>query len=180
MYQLQQKLKILKTSIQKWNKESFGNIFLAKVELDCKIKEVQNQGMQSVFSLEIREKEHFFLHEFSQREHQEEIYWSQKSRVKWLHEGERNTSFFHKSTIHHRQSNRLTRLRTEEGPIAESYEDMERTVNSFFSNLLEELDEDREASQREFLRHIPQVIMEEHNLLLMKPIEMEEVEEAVK
>ena len=45
---------------------------------------------------------------------------------------------------------------------------------------MEELDEDQEASQREFLRHIPQVIMEEHNLLLMKPIEMEEVKEAVK
>ena len=53
MYQFQQKLKILKTNIKKWNKESFGNIFWAKVELDYKIKEVQNQGMQSGFSPEI-------------------------------------------------------------------------------------------------------------------------------
>ena len=30
------------------------------------------------------------------------------------------------------------------------------------------------------MRHIPQVIMEEHNLLLLKLIDMEEVKEAVK
>ena len=53
-------------------------------------------------------------------------------------------------------------------------------VNSFFSNLLEELDEDRESSHIEVLRNIPQVITEEHNILLMNPIEMEEVEEVVK
>ena len=49
----------------------------------------------------------------------------------------------------------MTRLQTEEGNIVESQEDMERTVNSFFSNLLEELEKDEEASQREVLRHIP-------------------------
>ena len=53
-------------------------------------------------------------------------------------------------------------------------------MNSFFSTLLEEADEDRATSQRELIRHIPQFIIEEHNLLLMKPIKMEEVEEAVK
>ena len=65
MYQFLQKLKILKTNIKKWNKDSFGNIFQAKVELDCKIKEVQTLGMQSSFSADIREKESSLLQEFS-------------------------------------------------------------------------------------------------------------------
>ena len=45
MYQFQPKLKILKSKIKKWNKESFGNMFQAKAELDKKIKEVQTKGM---------------------------------------------------------------------------------------------------------------------------------------
>ena len=94
------------------------------------------------------------IQEFSQRDQQEELYWSQKSRVKWLQEGERNTSFFHKSVIHHKQNNQLTRLQTKEGHVVETQEELERTVNSFFSTLLEEPDEDREASQREVIRHI--------------------------
>ena len=53
-------------------------------------------------------------------------------------------------------------------------------MNSFFAKLLEELDLDGEAAQGEVLRHIPKVITEEHNLMLMKPIELEEVEVAVK
>ena len=100
--------------------------------------------------------------------------------MKWLQEGERNTRFFNKAAVHHRQINRLIRLGTEEGLIKEPQEDLEQSLNSFFSNLLEEPDEDKSTSQREVLRHIPQVITEEHNLLLLKPIEMDEVEEVVK
>ena len=53
MYQFQQKLKLLKNKIKKWNKESFGNIVQAKKELDSKIQEVQIKGMHSGFSDEI-------------------------------------------------------------------------------------------------------------------------------
>ena len=57
---------------------------------------------------------------------------------------------------------------------------MEITLNSYFAKLLEEPNWDRDASQREVLSHIPQVITEDHNLLLLKPIDLEEVEDVVK
>ena len=69
MYQFQQKLKILKSNIKKWNTESFGNIFQAKLELDSKIKEVQTKGMLLGFTTDFREQESFLLQEFNQREH---------------------------------------------------------------------------------------------------------------
>ena len=58
------------------------------MESKSKIKEVQTKGMQSGFTTDIREKEISLVQEFNQREHHEEIYWNQKARVKWLHEGE--------------------------------------------------------------------------------------------
>ena len=60
----------------------------------------------------------------------------------------------------------------EEGDIVESQEDLENTLNSFFANILEEPVGDRDAAQREVLRHIPKVISEEHNLMLGKSIAM--------
>ncbi len=41
---------------------------------------------------------------------QEEIFWKQKSRVKWLKEGKRNTKFFHRSTIENRTHNRISSI----------------------------------------------------------------------
>ena len=44
---------------------------------------------------------------------------------------------------------------------------------------MQELDKDREEAQREVLRHIPKLIMEDHNKVLGKAIEMSEVEMVV-
>ena len=74
MYQFQQKLKLLKSKIKQWNKDSFGNIFQSKQELDSKIKEVQIQGMQRGFSDEIYAQEKLLIQEFSLREKHEEVF----------------------------------------------------------------------------------------------------------
>ena len=92
--------------------------------------------MNNGYTEELRLQEKTLLQEFNQRERQEEVFWSQKSRIKWIQEGERDTSFFHKATIQHRQGNRMDRLKKEDGSIAETQEDLEITLNSYFANLL--------------------------------------------
>ena len=128
MHQFKQKLILLKGHIKKWNKESFCNIFQAKQALERKIKLNQSQGMNSRFSEELRIQEKLLIQEFSQREQQEEVYWNQKARFKGLQEGERNTRFFRKVGMQHRQGNRLDRLNMEDGNIVETQE--ETTLNS--------------------------------------------------
>ena len=61
MYQFQQKLKLLKEKLKKWNKDSFRNIFQAKKELDIKIQEVQQRGIHNSFSEEIQNKEKLLI-----------------------------------------------------------------------------------------------------------------------
>ncbi|XP_068329793.1 uncharacterized protein [Pyrus communis] len=46
---------------------------------------------------------------------QEESYWCQRSRVKWLREGDANTQFFHSSTLQRRRRNKIVKLRAENG-----------------------------------------------------------------
>lgn len=46
---------------------------------------------------------------------QEESFWHQRSRVKWLRKGDANTKFFHQSTLHRRGSNHVLKLKTENG-----------------------------------------------------------------
>ncbi|XP_070673151.1 uncharacterized protein [Malus domestica] len=46
---------------------------------------------------------------------QEESYWMQRSRIKWLREGDANTKFFHNSTLHRRRRNQLIKIKDENG-----------------------------------------------------------------
>ncbi|KAM2626797.1 hypothetical protein TB2_000341 [Malus domestica] len=42
---------------------------------------------------------------------QEESYWMQSFRVRWLREGDANTSFFHTSTLHRRRRNQIIKIK---------------------------------------------------------------------
>ena len=74
----------------------------------------------------------------------------------------------------------MDRLKKEDGSIAESQEELETTLNSYFSKILQEPKRDNEEAQREVLSHIPKIITKDHNQILGKAIEMVEVENVVK
>ena len=68
----------------------------------------------------------------------------------------------------------------DDGTISETQEELEATLNSYFAKLLQEPEEDREEAQREVLSHIPKLIMDEHNHILGKTIDLTKVEMDVK
>ena len=75
--------------------------------------------MSEGYTEEMKIVEQSLLQDLIKREQQEEILWKQKSRKLWLREGDRNTSFFHKSTVQHRQHNYITHLKLAKGNILE-------------------------------------------------------------
>ncbi|KAM2666646.1 hypothetical protein EV2_018455 [Malus domestica] len=65
----------------------------------------------------------------------EEIFWKQKSRVKWLQEGDRNTRFFHLSTIIRRRRNKIEGLWNNDGVWVEDKEDLKQIAVHHFCSL---------------------------------------------
>ena len=55
-----------------------------------------------------------------------------------LKRGKENTTFFHYSTIQHKLSNRIIRLKTEDDTILEEPADLEREILRFNRNMLTE------------------------------------------
>lgn len=46
---------------------------------------------------------------------EEETYWKQKSRIQWLNEGDKNTSYFHMSTVQRRRRILIKGLQDKQG-----------------------------------------------------------------
>ncbi|CAN6563499.1 unnamed protein product [Malus baccata var. baccata] len=63
---------------------------------------------------------------------QEESFWMQRSRVRWLREGDANTSFFHSSTLHRRRRNQIIKLKDEVGQWVEHPSRVREMVEDHF------------------------------------------------
>ena len=63
----------------------------------------------------------------------EEIFWKQRSRVQWLIEGDRNTTFFHRSASNHKRRNIIRRLEGEGGRVYKDQEEMGRHAVEYYS-----------------------------------------------
>ena len=92
MYIFQQKLKTIKINLKRWNKNTFGDIFQAKKELEEKMANLQQSLIKEGPNDERIAQESNLQRQWEERLKQEELLWRQKSRVQWLKQGERNTS----------------------------------------------------------------------------------------
>ena len=124
MYGLQQKLKFVKGLLKKWNKESFGHILTEKRRLEDQIGELQSRIMSGGYSEIERSTEQGLIQEMIRREKQEEILWQQKSRKLWF-EGDRNTRFFHRSTIQNHHHIRISCLKCPIVQVVEKKSELE-------------------------------------------------------
>lgn len=111
---------------------------------------------------------------------QEEILWRQKSRIQWLKEGERNTRFFHKSTMANKAHNRISMIKDEEGEIQNTHRDIEAVLVQHFWNITRDNILDRDQSIRGITRHIPKLVSKEDNFNLNRPVAEKEVSEVLK
>ena len=108
---LQCKLRTLRKSLRTWNWEVFGDVH-RRVEFDlAALADIQNKIAASGGSDEEFEKETELQAILNESIRHQEILWREKSRLRWLSEGDRNSSYFHALCKVRRNRSSITLLR---------------------------------------------------------------------
>jgi hypothetical protein len=155
--------------------EVFRDVNKKKNDLILQIQDLDRVEEQRSLSTSERLSKDQWQAEYEKLLLLKEIAWRQKSRVKWLREGDRNTRFFHRVANSNRRINSIDRLSIDGTLTTDQIAIGEGLVN-FYNNLFFD-----EALRRPLLDDLPfSSIDEEDGLVLDRQFTEEEVWGVVK
>ncbi|EOX99837.1 Uncharacterized protein TCM_008802 [Theobroma cacao] len=165
----------LKQALKRWNKEVFRDIFH-----NLKVAEQRAADCEIIFQQEQSTENRATMNKaYAQLNHLlsvEELFWQQKSSIKWLVEGKRNTKFFHMRVKKKRIKSHIFKIQNLDGSWIKEPDAVKSSVVDFFSSLMKKEPCDMSRFDTSL---IPAIIFENENLSLCAVPSMEELEEAV-
>lgn len=114
MYKFSCKLRRLRTALRVWNKNDFGNVFRNARLAEDRVKKLENVFDASQVEADLanlNRAQADLLRSLAE----EEDFWRQKARIKWLQEGDSNTKFFHSTVLMKKARLAVTKLKDENG-----------------------------------------------------------------
>ena len=175
MYVFVAKMKKLKERILRWNKEHFKDIFKEKIDIENQLKELNSEVIKKGMNNDSYMREKELLARQEDILTKEESFWRQKSREKWLDEGDRNTKYFHNSTLYNRSKSKITTIKNLSGILSDKPSEIAETFVKHFQNTLNNYEGSNRTAQDKLLKVIPKIVTMEDNKALNKPISLEEV-----
>ncbi|KAB2606847.1 hypothetical protein D8674_006564 [Pyrus ussuriensis x Pyrus communis] len=163
------KINECRSRLSRWNQSKFKGRSYKIQELLSQLDTLQRDWGPNY--AEIREKSRLV----DELRLQEESYWCQRSRVKWLREGDANTKFFHSSTLQRRRRNKVVKLRNENGSWVERPSQVRQLVENHFTSVF------CSAGDRDWgalLDCLTPSVTSEMNAALIAPVTEEEIKEA--
>lgn len=120
----------LSKTLSTWNRTVFGNIFQRKKRLLGHLEGIDRQFINGSTERLSRLKQDLWT-EYNSLLDQDEAYWFQQARSKWLRLGDHNTRYFHQKTLVRRRTNKIEALLNNEGEWV--YED-HNILNAIVTN----------------------------------------------
>jgi hypothetical protein len=169
-------LQALQHNIKEWKFLSFDTVIERKKELMARIGGIQKSMYTGGNLRWLRGLEKKLQSELAEILKKEEMMWFQRSRAKWLMDGDRNTRYYHLKTINRRRYNNVIMLRNDFGEWVEDPVQLQSMVNNFYYDLFSKSNERWEWKQTDVT--FPTLDRETFDMLGM-PIEDQEVKKAL-
>ncbi|KAK2423798.1 hypothetical protein QL285_034226 [Trifolium repens] len=172
---LKEKLKTLKFTIREWHKKEYGGMEARIEGLVGEIKELDMKGeVVGLANEEVESRKKKFVSLWSLLKSKEASIF-QRSRLKWLKEGDTNSKFFHGSVKQRAKLNSLLAIQVEDRWL-ESPNLIKEAVSSYFTNHFSSVHLTRPNLDGVVFPRLS----DEENALLISPFSLEEIEEVVR
>jgi len=135
LFTFAQRMKVIKAACRKLNREGFGNIQQKTKDSLEKLEVIQAELMRAPTYVLFRE-------EFQARKSwnffakAQESFYRQKSRIRWMKDGDACTAFFFKSVIANQGRNCIKLLRNDDDQRVQNIDQIKTMLISYYQNLL--------------------------------------------
>ncbi|CAN6715757.1 unnamed protein product [Malus baccata var. baccata] len=164
------KINDCKSSLIRWSRNKFKKRGHLIQELLHQLQELQRDWRSNIDV--IKQKTQLV----DELRAQEESYWMQRSRVRWLREGDANTNFFHNSTLQRRQRNQIIKIKDELGNWVEQPGRVRKLVEDHF---MQTFTSGGARNWGSLLECISPRVTEDMNQALLKPVSEDEIKTAI-
>lgn len=120
--------------LREWSKVAFGDVYMKLDSLQLELSNLQQRDLSSEHEGDFLCKEKELLAEINHTLRQQQLLLMQKSRIHWLSEGDRNTTFFHRALRLFRARASLTSLMID-GEICSDSSIILNHIQDFYRNL---------------------------------------------
>jgi exonuclease III len=170
---LKEKFKMLKAFLRKWNREVYG---ILDLNIDQTVKELNDiEGMLGVDGVDLEStRRDGLVKDFWRQLHFKESLLKQKSRLRWVKEGDSNSRYFHESIKSRRRKNQLIALKDGDRWI-QGVPEVKGFVKNFYEDNFRERWEDRPNLNGLTFRSLTM----EDNMELTASFTCDEVREAI-
>ncbi|OMO91045.1 Endonuclease/exonuclease/phosphatase [Corchorus capsularis] len=172
MFRLSRKLVNTRNKLKTWSKAKFQN---PKGKIESRLKRIKEIQMLPL-TKELKEELAMLKKEVDEKWQMEERFWHQRSRLNWIMYGDRNTRFFHSTTVQRRRRNSISRIKNNDGVWLTEKDDIRGFIVESYKELFKagELEDVEEV-----LVSIETVVTPEMNEALGRQISREEIEKTM-
>ncbi|GAU34270.1 hypothetical protein TSUD_321160 [Trifolium subterraneum] len=125
----------IEKAIKEWKFHTIDQVLHQKKHLLARIGGVQHSLQRGLNRGGMRRLEKRLQDELSSIIRKEELMWYQRSRAKWLKDGDRNTKYYHLKTINRKRRNNVNMLKNDSGQWVDDVFQIRNLATDFYRRL---------------------------------------------
>ncbi|XP_060957652.1 uncharacterized protein LOC133029176 [Cannabis sativa] len=152
--------------LEEWGKENSGNFKNRIAQSKRRMTRMKSQS-SSFLHTEFESEQNNYFELLAQQE----IYWKQRSKQFWLHNGDKNTKYFHASASARKRNNQIRQLQNNAGEWTDWTTGLDQVIVQYFNDLYTA----GYSSNDGVIREVNCTVSSIQNEELLKPVSCEEV-----